>query len=239
MPQPSGDPSGDPSGNHEQELEQLRRQVTDLEATKKELDGLKAQIEKGELVSPVDALNAAYDAGTAYPKSRYAGLQRTIQEFQEKSTKAEESVADLKSQVATLNTEKASLQTEYDSLFKQNEGFNKQITELTARQERTKLIMSDYPELAPFEADGLIPNASADQLPDILKKMSERITAEHEKGKHEFAKGGGSPSPGGAGNTLKSAKELLIQSGEAKLKGDFALGDELYDQYLVALDKEK
>lgn len=238
MPTPPDETSDNPS-KEEQKIEQLQQQVADLQAAQKELESIKKQIESGELGKPTDILAKAYEDGTAFPKSRFTGLQNKYQELQQNNESAIEKFNELKSQFSSIEAEKKSFETQIADFTATKESYEKTIAELKGKQERTNMILTDHPELAQFEADGLIPNVPMDELPAVLEKLSSRIGKIQEDGVEKFAKGGGSRQPGGKGDMPKSANELLIQSGEANLRGDREEANRLYDAYLQALDTEK
>jgi chromosome segregation ATPase len=117
----------------------------------------------------------AGDSTVDYEK-RYKGLQRTYETLQAKMNKLQEQydqlVAEaegLRQSIRTHEGEKATLSTNLKTLETERDNLNKQISTHSLQQERMKLILREYPDLANFEAQGLLPNA--DTLEDLKPKL--------------------------------------------------------------------
>lgn len=221
-------------------LEQLQQQIDEQKPLLDELKGLKAQIEKGELVSPDKAITAAVEAGTVFTAERFKGLQTTFQKEQEKVTAAQEKITTLTDQVNAFEGEKATLTSQIADLTKTNQTHETELTTLRTKEKRTKKIMLEYPELAVFEAKGLVPAAETDEDMDkIFKDFSEQVTDIQKKSAEQFGQGGGRQTPPPKKKTEKSSSDYLDLATKASLAGNGEEYEKNYDLYLEALNQEK
>ena len=129
------------------------------------------------------------DGNTDWEAS-YKGLQRKMAALQ---TQADTLKAERDGAIAEVQTLKADLTTAQGSLEASEtkvSGFETQVadletkaTEATTSLERANLIMSEYPGLASFEADGLLPTADdAEALKEKLVKFQAALSAKVENG---------------------------------------------------------
>ena len=172
-------------------------------------------------------------------EKRRAGLQQTYQTEQDahKTTKTE--LEQLKSGFATLTSEKDDLQTNFSKLETEKSEYEIELETLRRKEKRAGLIFKKYPELAPFEADGLLPEAEEEKLDETFGLFLEKLGVVKEKGKEEFGKGGtGTPPPAKIPES-EGPKALLQQAYASVSKGDLKGYNESYDKYLKAVEKQK
>lgn len=130
-------------------------------------------------------------------ESAYKGLQKkydkTFKELTEALGTIDElnsTVEELKLNVRTANTEKDQISTKHVTATEEKDGLQSQLNTANQTIERQKLIMSDYQDLAPFEAKGLLPSAQTeeemrsvfDSFRDTMGSQVETATEEKVKG---------------------------------------------------------
>lgn len=123
-------------------------------------------------------------------EAAYKGLQRELQKLQGTSTTAvtqlQGRVKELEAQIVSKDAEILKLQGEAAT----KDNFNKKLTgdletekattaKLLSQTKRTKLILKEFPELAPFEASDILPSAeSEEELKTKLKGFREVYRAQ-------------------------------------------------------------
>ena len=229
----SPDESSAGASSSEPTVEQLQQQ---LKETEKKYNVLQAKVTDGKLVDPEKLIESKVSAGELFPADRYKGLQTKFQEtqtkLQELETNAEKWQGDLSKLEETVKTK--------ETLLSEKEG---KLTELEKSQKRAMLIFTKFPELASFEADGLLPVASDEKLEETLAAFSGKISSLKETAGKEFAAGGASPSPKSAKDQMpptgkQTANAYLKLANEAMGKGDFGEYNKQYDLYIDALAKQ-
>jgi len=188
-------------------------------------------------------------APTATPQSvnwekRFNGLNSAYQKLQDKYTALEEERNTLlasieeskqgdrltKAQVEKLQADLLSAQTEKESL-------STQITTLQATKQRINLVMAEFPELAQFEAKGLLPNASTEE--EMRSKFTDfrlalgGMVQQSVQGKAQ----GAGPAPSGAGTQAPTLTREQIYAELTRLAGSRKDEDRLrYTELLKAWD---
>lgn len=118
-------------------------------------------------------------------EKRYKGLQKT-QNLQFKQLEAaKEQIETLKATISTMETEAKESTTTLDGLNTQLEELTDEKTTLTETVDtltndklRTKLILDEFPNMAEFEAKGLLPDgADVEELRTKLTSFQEQIEA--------------------------------------------------------------
>ena len=181
-----------------------------------------------------ETLKADVDAGKNYiSHTRYAALQATLQKTVDEKTTFERDLAANIAKVAELENLRDGLSTQLTGLTGEKTALLQEKEKLATTLERHKLLMASYPELAPFEAQGLIPEAPDGKNEEIFKKFAEQLVNVGAKIKSEYGKGGGAPPPPPAGTTTAQldAKALLSQATEKALLGKTKAYNDLMDQY--------
>ena len=140
------------------------------------------------LLGQLDAANAAL----AEKEAQYKGLQKTYNTLFESNkalrTEHEALTADsltLKNQVESLENDQGSFKSQFETLQGEYGKLESKLGELESKSARTDMIIRDYPELLPFEAQGLLPTVE-DGDPEALKvkldafkeTMGERVNKE-------------------------------------------------------------
>jgi hypothetical protein len=231
-----GDSSG--SSSSEPTLEQVQQQLREYET---KFQALQAKVDLGKLVDPESFLKTKIEAGEVFAKDRYVGLQQTLQREQEKAAKAAEALAALQGTHAEVTARLSSLETETTALKGTNEEKDLELETLRYDKKRALLIFEKFPELAPFEVSGLLPEGEEEKLEEIFGAFAGKLQTVKTDATKSFVQGGGDNSPG-----PKEAKEVkTADSAEAHLKAahaalansDRVLYDKEYDAYLGALEK--
>jgi hypothetical protein len=171
-----------------------------------------------------------------YSKDRYDGLQQKLQKEVEAHGTTKLALGETQTTIAGLTRQVEESTTkfgEYDSKISENEI---ELESLRTKTRRATLIFKDFPELAPFEADGLLPETGSADNDDALRTLfgnfSGKIGALQKKAKDDFGAGGGVTPPDAETNTLLSAEAHRKLANEAMMKGDRKTYDEHYDKYL-------
>jgi hypothetical protein len=116
-------------------------------------------------------------------EARFKGLQRTYNKAQSKLKALEEREADLLEAAETSKQSEQELKSQLDKLQKEQEDAKSELDNLTgelatqsAKNKRMLLILSDFPELAKFEAAGLLPDAvDEDEMAEKFEAFSEAL----------------------------------------------------------------
>jgi TolA-binding protein len=132
-------------------------------------------------------------------ESAYKGLQRKYDKLFNEHTQMESQIIDLnetieglKQQVKTANTEKDQIASKHVETSEKLQGLEAQINISQATIERQKLIMSDYQDLAPFEAKGLLPQAQTEEeMRTVFDSFRETLGNQVESKTDEKIKGVG------------------------------------------------
>lgn len=181
-------------------------------------------------------LSAQIANGDYVPKNVYTGLQQTHEKtiLAHKADKDALSAVQQKAQglEATLQTLQAQSQ-EFQTKLQSTEATN---ATLQSEVERKKLIMGKFPQLAPFEADGLLPVAPLDQLETLLATFNSKLGATQTAAKTEHIAGASNPPPGNS-QAEPTSKQLLDKANVLAREGKWAEYNTVYDQYLQSLPK--
>lgn len=119
--------------------------------------------------------SGAYDGKTAEQWARsYKGLQSHVNKLNDtvaSLTSERDGVVSeyetAKASISDFETAKAELAGQVDGLGTQLSDANASLVEMTAKVERQSLIMSEFPDLASFEAKGLLPTSDD---PEVLRE---------------------------------------------------------------------
>ena len=225
---PTSDPSsGDTSS--EAVLEQVRQQAEDY---KRKYEVLQTQVTEGKLVDPAIFVEAKIKAGDLFPKERFVGLQQTYQSTQQTLSELQGKVSTFEKQVTTLEKDLTTKSTENDEK-------DVELETLRRGQTRAKLIFSKFPELAGFEADGLLPEAEETELETIFSAFSSKLGTVEKNAAAKFSAGGTPPTPPRKEQSAtQTAKTHLALANEALAKSDFTTYNLEYDKYLETLNAQ-
>lgn len=170
-------------------------------------------------------------------EKRRIGLQQTYQTEQDTHKATKDVLSQLQATLATLTGEKSTLADQLSKL--EVDGTEKEIELETLRRgdKRAKLIFKSFLELAPFEADGLIPEAEEDKLEELFTGFSKKLGELKDKAKVDFGTGGTPPPPPPKPEPDENRVTLLKQLSDAALSGNRKVYNELFDKYMKAAEK--
>lgn len=149
-------------------------------------------------------------------EKRYKGQVAAYQKLEAKLKKAEEErdaayaeLEETRNGLKNHETEKKSLSDRVKALETENVGLTGQIQSHALKTERVKVIMSEFMDLAPFEARGLLP--TADTMEELRQKLADFRTAFKSTVDEGVSKAFQGNAPAGAGSlpndTVKRTKE--------------------------------
>jgi len=200
---------------------------------------------------PASAGTPAVNQGTNW-EAAYKTLQRNHNDLQSKLANVEGQNNNLSAQLATRANEFSDVQTQLhaaqaniETLTSQVTGLESEKGSLSATLERSKLIMGEFPQLASFEAQGLLPQAQdVDTMRDVFTKFSATIQGIQESAVANLMEGA-SPEPVG-GSDAGDGKPVTMTVDQAwqkvvQLSGgsDGAAYDAAYKEYLDLLSNEQ
>jgi hypothetical protein len=173
----------------------------------------------------------------------YTQLQKDLQKKDELLVATKTQLEELTKQFDPLKSNYDSLTTEHKTLKETLEELELAKDELSVKASRASIIMSKYPELAAFEAEGLLPETGTDDDPakigEIFGKFAAKITGIQqitaEGTKKDVLSGGLPKGAGGGGNEdvkgVSAAAELKAAN-DAVLAGKMKEYNEHYTKYL-------
>lgn len=145
-------------------------------------------------------------------EKRYKGLQKTFDALTNKFNKLQEQYDQLVAESEELRqktkgheAEKTALSNSLHQKETENDTLSKQIAAHALERERTKLIMTEYPDLAQFEAKGLLPSAeTVEALKPLLDEFRGTIKGMVGDNVNQKLKGS---TPQGGGNHQPPARD--------------------------------
>ena len=200
---------------------------------------------------PASAGTPPQNQGTNW-EAAYKTLQRNHNDLQAKIANVQGQNDNLSAQLATRANEFSDVQTQLHAAQANIEQLTTQVTglegekgNLSATLERSKLIMGEFPQLATFEAQGLLPQANdVDTMRDVFTKFSATIQGIQENAVSNLMEGA-SPEPVG-GSDAGDGKPVTLTVDQAwqkvvELSGgrDAAAYDAAYKEYLELLSQEQ
>jgi hypothetical protein len=210
-------------------LEQLR-QLAD--GYKSKYEELQTKVAEGKLVDPAAFLERKVKDGEYFPKDRFVGLQQTFQTTQTNLSELQGKTADYEKKISKLEEDLGSKGTELDEK-------DVELETLRRGQKRASIIFTKFPELASFEAEGLLPEAEDDVLETTFDAFAKKLGAVKDSAAAAFASGGTPPTPPKKEEPkTQTAKTHLAAANEALVKGDFTKYNEFYDKYLDSLNAQ-
>lgn len=238
----SGAASGGTSGTPEPTIEQLRQQVTEIQAKYNELH---KKVEAGLLVDPNAFLEKKIKDGEVFPKDRFTGMQKTFQEEQEAHKKTKETLDALTASEVTLRGQLSNLEKEKSTFQSKLDEDAIAIETLTRQTKRGKIIMEQFPHLSAFEAKGLLPEGSDEELPSIFENFSKQIGSIQEDALKKFGQGGGTATPPSKDTVQpageRTSKAVRLEATQILLSSDPQRQikyDKLMDEYFELQLKE-
>lgn len=136
-----------------------------------------------------DDLMAKINAGEYIAKSSYVTLQQKLETAVNDRKAVEVARDEALGKVATFEKSAEGFQSEIGQLKTQSSKSEEELQKAQQTIERHALIFGKFPELAQFEADGLLPQVPTDQLETKLTSFKEKWFSNQQAAKQEFAKG--------------------------------------------------
>ncbi len=179
-------------------------------------------------------------------KSRFTGMQGKYQQTHDQLIAAQGRVADLEGQLAALNGDKDALGAEFDKTTGELGTLKTKVADLEAQHGRLKLIATDYPDLLPFEAQGILPAGIGDELKGKLtafkaaldaRGQAAQAQAQSQQAQTQMQQSTMPSPPPPAGS--KDAKTLLSEAMAMARQGKMDEYNKLYSDYLALTTKEK
>lgn len=174
----------------------------------------------------------------------YTGLQRTLSQEQVVAKKTAETLAEVTQRLEQMTASHGELNQKATQLAEAEEKARKELVELRVDRARKNLIISKYPGLAPFEAEGLIPmpkdavdaegNVDEAKFVSIFEAFSGKIGALSQAQQRNFNAGGTPPTPPAPQGPTTPAV-LLAEANAHAMRGDTAKFDAAYQKYIDAL----
>jgi hypothetical protein len=174
-------------------------------------------------------------------EKRYKGLQKLFE-------KQQKSLTDLQSEHATtvegqeaIRQAQQSAQTELlttkaslDSLTKEKDTLSTQLTSESAKAKRATLILAEFPDLAAFEASGLLPAANTEEeMREKFTKFREVYSGSVSKTVQDKLKGS-SPAPTGPVTTTTASSKETVYARLNQLAGSRKPEDRAERERLMA-----
>jgi chromosome segregation ATPase len=132
-------------------------------------------------------------------ESAYKGLQKKYDKLFQEHTETlgtvdelNATIEELKLGVRTANTEKDQIATKHVETTEKSDGLQAQLNTANQTIERQKLIMSEYQDLAPFEAKGLLPSAQTqEEMKSVFDSFRETLGSQVDTATEDKVKGVG------------------------------------------------
>jgi hypothetical protein len=180
-----------------------------------------------------ETLKAQIDSGQYVSKDSYVTLQRNLEAAVNERKSVTGDLENARAKIALLNDGQETLQKQLTDLQASNTQLQQDNQAKAAKLERHNVIFKEYPHLAGFEADGLIPMPQGDQkLEDVLNAFSTRVASVQGKALEDFKKTSTTTPPPRSGDTPKGPTELLKEAnallGQGKTKEYEAKMDEYH-----------
>lgn len=152
-------------------------------------------------------------------KKRYTGLSTTYQKLQDRfnalTAENEELLGareELTQYQKTAQTELEKVRAELDALGKEKDSLTQQLTAQEAKEQRTQIILADYPDLAAFEARGLLPTADTPEaIKEKLSAFREALGASVDTTLQQKVKGAGASVVGTTAPSPRSKEAIYAE----------------------------
>lgn len=192
--------------------------------------------------SLLEAATAKHTLEVSEWQKRHGGLQATFQKEQEARTSLAKEFETLKEQFASTSKGFDAVNTEKQTLAAQVAERDGMVKQLEAGLKRKSLIMEKFPQLIPFDAKRLLPEADPDKLEEVLTSFVESLNSLETMAKAHHQQGAVPPAPPPQSDqqpSLESLKKLMFEASlsNGALKDGTTL-DQLTNKY-VELSKKK
>jgi len=174
------------------------------------------------------------NSGEFFTKAVYTGLQQTHEKetLAHKATKGELLTA--QTQIKSLTDQFAALETGSKAILEAKTSLDEQLQAATRKLARNQLVMGKYPNLAQWEADGLLPDLPEDKLEVALKAISEKLATTNAQIRQTAVAGASALDSSANATAEVTATSLLKEANAAMLKGDQKGYNEKFEAYLKA-----
>ena len=165
----------------------------------------------------------------------YAGLQSALSKKDTELNALQALVQEKSGLLQTLQTTHTDVEKQLETLKTSLEENELNLTATKSQLQRAKIIMKKFPQLAEWEADGQLPESSADatdtDVETLFQSFSEKL-ASFNKNISQGAGGGPIPPAGGNNQSITSADAELKLANKAQMDGKHAEYDEHFNKYL-------
>jgi hypothetical protein len=176
-------------------------------------------------------LNGQIASGQYVSKDSYVSLQQKLEAAVNERKSLQSNFDNATATKAVLEDNLNRLQGKVTELETTVSTKEQELGKLNGRLERHNVIFKDFPQLAPFEADGLIPDPREGQkLEDVLNAFNARLGSLQEAAKTNF-KAGGTSEPPRAGDESNKSSNAFFQEALAYQKQGKTI------EYNLAMDK--
>lgn len=184
-------------------------------------------------------------------EKEYVGLQGTVQKKDDLLKEAQAKFAELTGTHSQVQSDLAKLAADKETLSSTLGEKEKALVTYKTQAERAKIIMGEYPELAIFEAKGLLPQTGPDDDESKMKALfgNFKTTMDALRGetasktKADLLAGAGAKQPGDTGlgpsGSTDPAAQHLAEYTKQSLVGNTKLADAAFALYQEAKYKGK
>ena len=169
-------------------------------------------------------------------RDRFTGMQGKYQQEKEKWEKAMGNQAGLPDQLAKVQADYDKLQSDHAMTLDQVLALETEKEVAEHALERKNIIFKDFPGLIAFEADGLLPDGTGDELKTKLTAFSEKMTKIGGDAFEAIIAGSSPPSP--TSSEVLGEDQALDGALKAFREGDMEAYNKLYGQ-AIELDNVK
>lgn len=172
---------------------------------------------------------------------RYSGVQSLLSKEQEAHKGTKEALSSLTEKATGLEAVVSTTKTEFEKVRADLEAKAKEASDLAVFKARATLIMGKFPDLAPFEAKGLIPAAPEDKLEELFANFRGSLEETGKRAKQEFQSGQTTPPGSNTANNniISDADKHRLAANAAALKGDRETYDKEFSAYLAASEQKQ
>jgi len=186
-----------------------------------------------------EQLNGQIASGQYVTKDSYVALQRNLETAVNEKKSATADLGNAQAKIALLTDDQEKLQKSLNDEKTAKQQLEAEDRAKGVKLERHNVIFKDYPHLAGFEADGLIPDPKGEQkLDDVLKAFSARVESVGNKSLEDFKKTSIQPPPPKDGDLPKGTAALKVEALALQAKGDYAGYNAKMDEYHAAKKTE-
>lgn len=187
-----------------------------------------------------DGLNGQIASGQYVTQASYVTLQRNLETAVSERKTAQGELGTAQAKISLLSDTQEALQGKLTGLETEKAKLAGDVGARDAQLNRHNVIFKQFPGLAPFEADGLLPVPSGDKtLEDVLTAFQTKIAGISDQARTDYRKGDqGTPPAKAAGDEGKVSKTLLGEANTLLGQGKLVEYNQKMDAYQAAKTKE-